>query len=408
MGGATMTLRSSAEAGQSQAGRTVTIDPALPRKAGAELLGTALLVFFGCGVATVSFGFHGYGSSFAAGVVASSLAFGLILAVMVAVIGPISGSHINPAVTLGAFLSRRITLMDAVGYWIAQFVGAVLGALLLLWVMVTTHTAPAYSKATVGLGANGWGSSPASVLRVSGGGAFLTEVIITAVFVLVVLSATNKKANAAISGAVMGLALALMNLVATPVDGASVNPARSFGPALVLAGQPIRQVWLFILAPLVGAVFAAGIYLLFHPIDTGAGGFGLRTQSAVSHSAAGEGMRPAGVSTTATASRPAAGTPAQPAPISQPGKAAGGGSSPGSGAPAGTEPPHSGGEPGAPGAGGIQRLLAREDRLLGRQYRGWPSRWPGQLLARMSGAGGAGCRNGTRLVIRCGDETIAR
>lgn len=176
-----MALRSSAEAAQPQAGRTVTIDPALPRKAAAELLGTGLLVFFGCGVSTVTFGFHAFGSSVAAGVVATALAFGIVMTALIAVIGPISDSHVNPAVTLGAFLSRRISIIEAVGYWVAQFIGGILGALLLLWVM---HTSPFYIKSRIGLGATGWGSSPASLLRVSGGGAFLIEVIITAVFVL--------------------------------------------------------------------------------------------------------------------------------------------------------------------------------------------------------------------------------
>ena len=151
----------------------------------------------------------------------------------------------------------------------------------------------------------------------SGAGAFLIEVIITAVFVLVVLTATRKEANVAISGAVIGLGLLLANLVATPIDGASVNPARSFGPALVTAGQPIRQVWLFILAPLVGAVLAAGVYLLFHPwreSEAGArAGFSRQWgQSAVSSAGAEEGTRPAGVSST-TASGTAA-APAAPAP----------------------------------------------------------------------------------------------
>jgi aquaporin Z len=295
-----MALRSSAEAGQPQGGRTVTLDPALPRKAAAELLGTALLVFFGCGVATVTFGFRAVGSSYAAGVVASSLAFGIVMTAMVAIIGPISGSHINPAVTLGAFLSRRITLQDAVGYWIAQFVGAILGAALLYWVMTLTRTIPRYSTSAVGLGANGWGSSPVSALHITGGGAFLTEIIITAVFVLVVLSATARTANVAISGAAIGLGLALANLVATPVDGASVNPARSFGPALILAGQPIRQVWLFILAPLVGAILAAGVYLLFHAGESGYTGsrFGLPGLRPAGSAATGDtGTRQAGVST---------------------------------------------------------------------------------------------------------------
>ena len=338
-----MALRSSAEAAQPEAGRTVTIDQALPRKAAAELLGTAMLVFFGCGVATVTFGFHAFGSSVAAGVISSSLAFGIVLTALVAIIGPISGSHINPAVTLGALLSRRISLIDAVGYWAAQFIGGILGALLLLWVL---HASPFYFKSRIGLAANGWGTSPASLLRISGGGAFLIEVIITAVFVLVVLSATRKEANVAISGAVMGLALMLANLVATPVDGASVNPARSFGPALVTAGQPIRQVWLFILAPLVGAVLAAGVYLLFHPTRESEAGARTRFSKAwghsdVSHAGADEGTRPAGVSSTT-----ASGTGAAPG-STAPGSSA----APGSSQPASAgRPPAGGSTPGNPAA----------------------------------------------------------
>jgi len=368
-----MALRPSTETGQPQAGRTVTIDPALPRKAAAELLGTALLVFFGCGVATVTFGFHAFGSSVAAGVVASSLSFGLVMTAMVALVGPISGGHINPAVTLGAFLSRRISLMDAAGYWIAQFVGGVLGALLLLWVL---HTSPFYFKSRIGLGANGWGSSPVSLLRVSGGGAFLIEVIITAVFVLVVLAATHRTANAAISGAVIGLTLGLANLVATPVDGASVNPARSFGPALVTAGQPIRQVWLFILAPLVGAVLAAGIYLLFHPMQAGETGaastrFGQRrAQPAVSQAGADEGARPAGSTTT---------------PAGDPGSAAAGRApaGPGRGAASGTgglpvrTDQGNPGDPEAPASGSGRRLPARSPgvaAMLGRLAACGPTR----------------------------------
>jgi aquaporin Z len=342
--GGKMAVRSSAEAGRPQAGRTVTINPALPRKAAAEFLGTAVLVFFGAGVATVSFGFRAFGSSVAAGVLVTGLTFGIVLTALVALIGPISSCHVNPAVTLGALLTRQIAIVDAVGYWIAQFAGGIVGALLLLWVM---HTSPFYFKSRIGLGADGWGS--ASLLHASGGGAFLIEVIITCVFVLVVLAATRKEANAAISGAVIGLALALVNIMAIPIDGASANPARSFGPALVVQGQAIRQVWLFIVAPLVGALAAAGIYLLFHPMHERTGGFGrLRAQSAMSHTAADEGSRPSGVSTSTTAQQPGAsgarpvqsGTTRGATPASN--------EPPGSGPP---EPPQSGSGPPRPGRG---------------------------------------------------------
>jgi aquaporin Z len=364
-----MAVRSSEEGTQPQASRTVTIEADLPRKAAAEFLGTGLLVFFGCGVSTITFGFRAFGSSVAAGVLVTGLTFGIVLTALVALIGPISSCHVNPAVTLGAFLTRQLSMIDAVAYWISQFLGGIAGAALLLWVM---HTSPFYHKSTIGLGATGWGS--ASLVHASGGGAFLIEVVITAVFVLVVLAATRREANAAISGAVIGLALALVNIMAIPIDGASANPARSFGPALLTAGQAIRQVWLFILAPLVGAVLAAGIYMLFHPMHAGVNGFGrLRAQSAMSHSGADEGTRPAGVSTTAPASRPAAGTPAPPAPASQqPGRAAGGSSAAGPGQPPGPEPPRPGGEQNRPGGGGSGRLL-----VLAKAGRGGESRAAG-------------------------------
>jgi aquaporin Z len=245
----------------------VTIDAAMARKAAAELVGTAILVFFGCGVATVSFGFRAFGSSIAAGILVTGLAFGLILIALVAMIGPISGSHVNPAVTLGALLTGRMSLVDAVAYWVAQIVGAIIGALLLLWVM---HSSPFYSTSRIGLGTNGYGDG--SLLHASAGGAFLIEVILTATFVLVVLAATRKDANVPVSGVVIGLALGVANIAGIAVDGASINPARSLGPAVVVGGSPLGQVWVFLIAPLVGAVLAAGLHLLFHPVHAGEGG----------------------------------------------------------------------------------------------------------------------------------------
>lgn len=256
------------------------IDGELGRRCTAELIGTAFLVFFGCGVATVSFGFRAFGSSVAAGILITGLTFGLVLLALVAVIGPVSGCHVNPAVTLGAYLSKRIDITDATGYWVAQIVGGIIGALLLLWVM---HSSPFYIKSRIGLGANGWGRL--SLLHASGGGAFLTEVIITAVFVLVVLSATRKEASAALAGVVVGLTLALVNVMAIPVDGASANPARSFGPAIIVGGLALSQIWLFLIAPLVGGVLAAGVYLLMHPMTEPVEAGDARAESAMTESA---------------------------------------------------------------------------------------------------------------------------
>lgn len=238
----------------------ITIDEAMARRYVAELIGTALLVFFGAGMATVSFGFNASGGSIAAGILLTGLTFGLVLIGLVALIGPITGCHVNPAVSLGAYLARRISLLDLVSYWIAQMIGGLLGALLLLWVL---HASPAYSRSKIGLGANKYGAG--SLLHISGGGAFLAEVVLTAVFVLVVLSATRKDASAPIAGLIVGFALGLVNIMGIAIDGASVNPARSFGPAVVVGGMALSQLWLFLIAPLIGAVLAAGVYMLFHP-----------------------------------------------------------------------------------------------------------------------------------------------
>jgi len=230
------------------------------RKMAAELLGTGLLVYFAVGVATLSFGFDTAGSSFAAGVVATALAFGLVLLALAYVLGPISGCHINPAVTIGAWLSGRIPTGEALGYWAAQFIGGILGALL-LW--GTFSASPLYSRSKTGLGADGWGA--ASHIHINVGGAFLTEVMLTALFVFAVLGATSKTANAATAGIVIGFSLTVVHLIGIPITGTSVNPARSLGPALVVGGTALSQVWLFIVAPLVGGAVAAGLHRVLYP-----------------------------------------------------------------------------------------------------------------------------------------------
>jgi aquaporin Z len=300
-----MALRSTTEQASPRAGRTNGIDAYLARQCGAELLGTAILVFAGAGVATVAFGFRGYGASVAAGIVAVALAFGLVFIGLFAMIGPISGCHVNPAVTLGAYLTKRIRPMDAVGYVLAQLAGGIIGALLLLWVF---HSSPLYIKGRVGLGANGYGSL--SLLHMSGGGAFLAEIILTAIFVLVVLSATSNDASRAVAGVAGGLTLGVAVLVAVPIDGASINPARSLGPALITGGLPLSQVWLFLVAPLVGGVLAGGIHLLLLNVSASPGRGPLAARHgtpAVTHSAADEELRPTAEGAAAATARPESG-----------------------------------------------------------------------------------------------------
>jgi aquaporin Z len=227
------------------------------KKLVAEFLGTLVLVVVAVGVATESFGFHLFGLSFSAGVVTTALAFGLVLVALVYAIGPISGCHVNPAVTLGFISAGRMKLQEGVAYLVAQFVGGIAGAYLLYWMFTTS---PLYRKSVQGLGADGYGKN--SHLLISEGGAFLVEVVLTAIFVLVVLFSTHKAAIQGAAGVAIGFALVFVHLVGIPLTGTSVNPARSLGPALVVGGTALSQVWLFIVAPLVGAVVAAFIHLL--------------------------------------------------------------------------------------------------------------------------------------------------
>jgi len=234
------------------------------KKLSAELLGTFILVYVACGTATITLGHFGEHAGSSAGwginggVLATALTFGLVLAGLAYALGPISGAHVNPAVSLGMWLSKRISAKEAVGYMGAQFVGAILGAGCLA---LTLAKSPRYHKSSDGLGANGYGSS--SMIHVSAFGAFIVEAILTAVFVFVILKVTSKSAPAAMAGLIIGTTLVFCHLFAIPIDGTSVNPARSFGPALFLGGTAIKQVWLFLVAPLVGGAIAAGLYRLF-------------------------------------------------------------------------------------------------------------------------------------------------
>lgn len=221
------------------------------RKVTCEFLGTLLLVFFAVGAAVLSGEFIG--------TLGIALAFGFVLLAVAYAIGPISGSHINPAVTLGMLVARRITVRTAVEYWIAQFLGAVVGAALLLLVAeqvpgLETHGA---------FGTNGYGYRSAVGINIFG--AFVAEVILTFLLVYVVLAVTHRIAVVGFDGLPIGLALAAIHLIGIPLTGTSVNPARSFGPALFAGSPALTQLWLFLVAPLAGGALAAVVHELTHP-----------------------------------------------------------------------------------------------------------------------------------------------
>jgi aquaporin Z len=229
------------------------VSPTLVRSLIAEFVGTLLLVFLAVGAAVA--GLKG-GGPLVAGVVGVALAFGLVLLALAYAIGPISGCHVNPAVTLGVLLSGGMTATEAVYYWVAQFAGGIAGAALL---KLLTSGFGDVTDTTDALGSNDWGPT------ISAPGAFVLEVLITMVLVVVVLLVTGRSATPGFAGLAIGLTLAALHLFAIPLDGTSVNPARSLGPALFAGGTPLAHVWLFIVAPLVGAVVAVGLVRLFSP-----------------------------------------------------------------------------------------------------------------------------------------------
>jgi aquaporin Z len=184
-----------------------------------------------------------------------SLAFGLSLLAMVYTIGPISGCHVNPAVTLGAFLAGKFPASRVLGYWAAQVIGAIIAAAV-LYLIATGQ--PHFDAIASGFGSDGYGAR--SPDHYSVWAALLSEIVMTAFLVLTVLGSTDVKAPVGFAGLAIGLVLALIHLVSIPVDNTSVNPARSIGPALFAGGGAIAQLWLFIIAPLIGAVLAAAVY----------------------------------------------------------------------------------------------------------------------------------------------------
>ncbi|GAB3909684.1 aquaporin Z [Larkinella knui] len=219
----------------------------------AELFGTFSLVLFGCGAAGIS-GITATGPA-GIGLLGISFAFGLAVVVMAYAIGPISGCHINPAITISMLVAGKIKAGEAIGYIVAQFVGATLAAGLLYLIQ---SGAPGFMMKEWALGSNGWG--PGYLAAYNTTSAFVTEAVMTFVFLLVIFKTTSKWGNSSMTGLAIGLTLVLIHLVAIPITGTSVNPARSFGPAIFAGGLALKQLWLFIIAPIVGGIVAAIVW----------------------------------------------------------------------------------------------------------------------------------------------------
>jgi aquaporin Z len=217
------------------------------RKYLAEFIGTFTLVLFGCGAAVIA------GKS--VGVLGIAFAFGFALMAMAYGIGPISGCHINPAASLGVFAAGRMSLKDLVGYIVGQGLGGLLAAGVLRMIAQGTS---GYSVAANGLGQNGWGAGHFG--EYSLGAAILFEAVATLLFVIVILGSTGKNAPTQFAGLAIGITLVVIHIVGINVTGVSVNPARSFGPALLVGGKALQQVWLFLVVPSVAGLVAGGLF----------------------------------------------------------------------------------------------------------------------------------------------------
>jgi len=221
----------------------------------AEFIGTFSLVLFGCGSAVIS-GNTASGPS-GIGLLGISVAFGFAVVAMAYAIGGISGCHINPAVTIGLLTAGKIEAKEAISYIIAQILGGIFGAGILYLIVLGR---PEYVMPEWGLGSNGWGEGYLGHYNTQS--AFVIETVMTFLFVFVILATTSKFGNSTMAGLAIGVTLMLIHLVAIPVTGTSVNPARSIGPALFSGGKALAQLWLFIVAPILGAVLGAIIWKL--------------------------------------------------------------------------------------------------------------------------------------------------
>lgn len=209
-----------------------------------ELIGTMVLVLFGCGSAAIA--------GTVLGNLGIAMAFGLSIVAMAYVIGDISGCHINPAVSIGMWIDGRMELKDLIMYIIFQCIGAIIGTAILAMLINSAPSLGGYMA--TGLGQNGFGV--ASSVGINLYGALITEIILTFVFVFTVLGVTRSEKTGVIAGIVIGLTLAFVHIMGIPLTGTSVNPARSLAPALFMGGVALQQVWVFIVAPIIGAVIA--------------------------------------------------------------------------------------------------------------------------------------------------------
>ncbi len=218
------------------------------RKYLAEFIGTFTLVLFGCGTAVVA------GQQ--VGVLGIALAFGLALIAMAYGIGPLSGCHINPAVSLGVFTAGRMNASDLIGYIVAQVAGGIAGAAVLS--VVARGLIAGYDVAKGGLGQNGWGEGYLGQYTQTA--AVVFEFVATLLFLIVILGSTGKKAPAAQAGLAIGLTLAVIHIFGIQITGVSVNPARSLGPALLVGGKALSQVWLFLVVPSIAGIVAGALF----------------------------------------------------------------------------------------------------------------------------------------------------
>jgi len=218
------------------------------RKLSAEFIGTFVLVFMGCGAAVF------LGADTGVGHLAVALAFGLSIVAMAYVIGGISGCHINPAVSLSMLINKKISVADFIGYVIAQVVGAIAAAGLLY--ALVQMMGSEVDQLAGGLGTN-------SIANTGMAAGFIIEVVLTFIFILTILGVTSDNSKGNVAGIVIGLTLTFVHIVGIPLTGTSVNPARSLGPAIFVRGDALTDVWVFIAAPLVGAILAAIVFMLW-------------------------------------------------------------------------------------------------------------------------------------------------